>query len=192
MTRFMATLLVLASLALARRARAEDVVAHQLSAPAQSLADARELPPYSEAAISSNAWARAWLLLEVDASGVVNRAKLLHAPGHDLDAIAVSRAFATRFAPARDGAGRAVRSQLIWGLEWPSYYWLHDHFGTTSRMPRFGASPGDVAPPPCRGSGPLVEGSAGSKVYRDCAAPDVQAARVSAWVYPKTMVTSAR
>ena len=195
MAHSIAKLVAIASFALVSTARADEVVTihRHVPQPARQISrDPRELPPYSAAAITSNVWARAWMLLEIDATGAVTRTKLLHAPGHDLEAIAVSRALATRFSPARDGDGNAVPSQLVWGLEWPAYSWLREHFGTTSRMPRFGADPGELPLPPCAGSGPLVMGSAVSKVYRDCATPDLQAAQSTAWVYPKTAIASSK
>src|SRR3954447_20790574 len=49
-------------------------------------------PRYSDYAIEHDTWARAWLLLDIDARGVVTRVKLLHRPGAELDQIAVDTA----------------------------------------------------------------------------------------------------
>src|SRR5262245_53021607 len=78
-------------------------------------------PEYSDAAIQRDVWTRAWLLLDIDARGTVTRVKLLNASGYDLEPIAIKQAFKTQFEPARDANGDAVRSVLVWTIEWPSY-----------------------------------------------------------------------
>lgn len=168
----MRTILALALLAAAVPARADEIIEiHDHSRPPQDAPATHGLPPYSDAAIESNTWARAWLLLDIDANGFVTRLKLLGHPGHDLDPIAVDRAFATRFEPARDLNGHATRSQLVWGLEWPAWWWLHEHAG--NGWPR------------CRGSGPLQLGTmSASPVYRDCSEPDLTRIAYERWIYP--------
>src|SRR5512138_1205894 len=49
--------------------------------------DARILPKYSDDAVLSDAWEKAWLLLDVDTTGSVTRVKMLKRPGHDLEKI---------------------------------------------------------------------------------------------------------
>ena len=65
-------------------------------------ADVYKIPPYSDELVLGNHWARAWLLLDVDARGVVTRMKFLKRPGYKLDDIAVKFAFGLRFDPVRD------------------------------------------------------------------------------------------
>ena len=69
-------------------------------------------PPYSERAILSDAWTKAWLLLELDEAGTVTRIKFLNKPGYDLEQIAIAEAFKLRFSPALDGAKKPMRSAL--------------------------------------------------------------------------------
>jgi hypothetical protein len=184
-------LLALASIAIALPAHADEVIyIHgHLAEPAdgaqfrQISRDPRALPPYSDEAILSNTWVTAWLLLDLDSGGSVTRIKVLNAPGHDLDSIAVDRAFNTQFSPALDDARKAVRSRLVWGIEWPSYYWMLDCCGTALRLPHQG-SIGDIQLPPCRGTGPLQLGSMRSTVYRDCSLPNLAHAEEVAWIYP--------
>lgn len=135
---------------------------------------ARKLPPYSDRAILTDAWTRAWLLLEVDEAGRVTRLKVLKAPGHDLDAIAVREAFDLRFAPARDALGQPMRVWIVWGFEWPAQSWVVALTGLATAMP-----PDVGFPPrpayefiPCAGSGPMRLGSILYKGYRDCSRPD--------------------
>src|SRR6185295_10306027 len=49
--------------------------------------DRRIALPYSPEAIVRDAWAKAWLILDVDETGKVARVKLLKRPGFDLDEI---------------------------------------------------------------------------------------------------------
>jgi hypothetical protein len=132
-------------------------------------------PPYSDAAIESDAWTRAWLLLDVDERGRVTRFKFIKRPGHDLEGIAAQQAFGLHFDPARDDGDRRIKSWVVWGIEWPSYWWLVMFVGTATRMPPL---VGTMHPRPmsdyvpCRGSGPLNLDSA-HPVYRDCSLPDL-------------------
>lgn len=92
-------------------------------------------PDYSDAAVEHNAWLRAWLLLDVDASGAVTAVKLVDHPGFDLDATAVRRAFVLQFEPARDGANRPVETRLLWALDWPAFWWLSDNGDVDAPIP---------------------------------------------------------
>jgi len=95
------------------------------------------IPPYSETAIADNVWVRAWMALDVDATGRVQHVRWIRRPGHDLEAIAVRAAFETVFEPARDRVKRPIGSQVVWSFEWPSHWWLdhqNDHTDD-SRMP---------------------------------------------------------
>jgi hypothetical protein len=115
-------------------------------------------PPYSDEAILSDVWTRAWLLLDLDARGRVTRVTFLKRAGHDLDEIAVREAKKYRFTPARDDAGKAIPSQVIIPMEWPSY-WRERTLVSTGK-------------PPCAGSGPLNLGSV-HPTYRDCSVPEL-------------------
>ena len=133
------------------------------------------VPPYSDAAIDHDVWARAWVLLDVDATGTVTRLKLLSHPGYGLDQIAVRQGFALSFQPARDAAGRAMPALVLWSFEWPSYWWLVAHEGVTT------AQSAQMDGVPCRGSGPLHLGAI-DPVYRDCSGPDVELAAHARWI----------
>src|ERR1041384_8377672 len=75
-------------------------------------------PRYSDYAIEHDVWARAWLMLDIDARGQVTRVKLVRRPGADLDQIAIETAMKMRFEPARDALGAPVASRLLWTIEW--------------------------------------------------------------------------
>ena len=93
--------------------------------------------PYSKTAIAYDVWVRAWMTLDIDATGRVQDIRWIQRPGHDLDSIAVREAFALTFEPARDRAKRAIASQLVWVFEWPSHWWLdhQDEHRDDTRMP---------------------------------------------------------
>ena len=95
----------------------------------------RTLPPYSDYSIEHNTWTRAWMLLDIDETGRVVRFKFLKRPGADLEKIAETYIFATTFEPARDGNGRAIRSRLVWDLEWPAYGWMVSRTGVAAGIP---------------------------------------------------------
>ena len=95
----------------------------------------RKSLPYSAEAMERDAWARAFVLLDIDERGEVSRIKLLKRPGFGLDQIAIDEAFALGFEPARDGAGKAVRTYVVWDMEWPSWGWLVGGGGTTAGRP---------------------------------------------------------
>ncbi len=155
----------------------EVIVIHDRPKPtyAKSLKDPRVLPPYSDEAVLTNTWSKAWLMLDVDANGAVTRMKFLKRPGHDLDKIAVATAFETKFTPARDGAGNPAPSFIVWPIEWPSYWWLADRFGQVKRMPSDVDGSFGVGLPPCAGKGPWQYSPSGD-VSRDCSIPDLSRA----------------
>ena len=115
----------------------EVIVIHDRRKPQYTtpLADPRIVPAYSDEAVLSDAWSKAWLLLDVSATGTVTRFKFLKRPGHGLDKIATETAFATKCVRARDAAGNAAHSFVVWPIEWPSHGWLMDRFGSVGRLP---------------------------------------------------------
>jgi len=142
------------------------------------------IAPYSEKAILSDAWVRAWMLLDVDATGTVRRFKFLDRPGYDLDPIATSEVFGLHFAPALDGNGRTMASEVIWGIEWPAHGWVsYFNNGQTTNLPSEQGWPlhpfADQVP--CRGDGPLHLGSL-YPVYRDCSKPNIKAISTETWI----------
>ncbi|HEU0033210.1 MAG TPA: carboxypeptidase-like regulatory domain-containing protein [Kofleriaceae bacterium] len=140
-------------------------------------------PPYSERAILSDAWTKAWLLLDVDERGRVTRYKFLKKPGYDLESIAGSEVGKLVFEPARDGDGKPMKSWVVWGIEWPSNGWLVKFLGVATRMPPLvGFPPRSMAASvPCAGEGPLNLGSL-YPTYRDCSTPDLSKADAEPWV----------
>ena len=148
----------------------------------------RKAPPYSDEAIESDAWTRAWLLLDIDARGTVTRFKFLKKPGYDLEAIAAQQVFGLRFDPARDARNRPQRTWMIWLIEWPSYGWLIDRLGVASGMPPvIGFPPRRMdAYVPCRGSGPMNLGSI-HPAYKDCSTPNLSGKYFASlpWLYPR-------
>lgn len=140
-------------------------------------------PPYSDRAILSDAWTKAWMLLEIDERGAVTRVKFLNKPGYDLEPIAIAQAFKLKFAPALDGTKHAMRSTLVWEIEWPSAYWLGTFVGVRSTMPPVVGFPphrmDDYVP--CRGSGPLNLGSV-RPTYKDCTKPDLSKIPTAPWI----------
>ncbi len=125
---------------------------------------------YSDAAMEADTWTRAWLMLHVDARGMVTHVKLLRAAGYDLDAIAMRAAFALRFEPARDRAQRPIRSLVLWTFEWPAYWWLRQTKQPLSRLPA------DVADVRCR------RADRPRKWDRDCSEPDLAGAQRRPWL----------
>ena len=161
----------------------DDVLPPPVPAKAKNFVESKA-PPYSDAAILSNAWTRAWLMLDIDESGTVTRAKFLKRPGYDLEAIAVSEVFKLSFAPARDDRDRPVKTVVIWGIDWPSADWLVRVNGTRSTMPKY-TYVGiplrrvriDELYVRCRGTGPSI-----TLTYRDCSRPDLSQAQHEAWI----------
>jgi hypothetical protein len=147
---------------------------------AKPIGDPDILPRYSDDAFFTNAWARAWLLLDIDEAGKVTRIKWLKRPGHDLDQIAIAQAFATRFTPARDNHNVPARSLRVHLVEWPSYDWVVSLTGVLTHRPeRVGLPAVDPAIfVPCEGSGPWMDG-----IYRDCTpAPDPRKFVKAPWI----------
>ncbi|HTL38709.1 MAG TPA: energy transducer TonB [Kofleriaceae bacterium] len=132
-------------------------------------------PRYSDYAVEHDVWARAWLLLDIDARGAVTRVKLVRKPGADLDQIAIDTAMKMKFEPARDALGAPKASQLLWSIEWPSWGWLIAHEGLATKIP---ASVNGV---PCAGSGQPLNLDAVHPVYRDCTLPDVSKIEALPW-----------
>ncbi|CAN5487544.1 hypothetical protein BH11MYX1_BH11MYX1_20180 [soil metagenome] len=145
--------------------------------------DTRRIAPYSSAAILRDAWTRAWLLLDVDANGVVTRFKFLNRPGYDLEPIATKEAFTLRFAPALDAMGRNIPTEIIVPMEWPSHGWLMMFYESAARMPPDRGFPprSPFASVPCAGSGPW-EFSSMYRTYRDCSGPKRENARTEPWI----------
>jgi Gram-negative bacterial TonB protein C-terminal len=133
-------------------------------------------PHYSDYAIEHDTWAKAYLLLDINARGSVERVKLLKHPGADLDKIAVDTALSLKFEPAQDDKGNAIGSQVIWPIEWPSYWWMVALEGLATRIPVTA-----MAYVPCRGSGPLHLGSV-HPVYRDCTTFKLGAIQAEPWI----------
>jgi hypothetical protein len=78
---------------------------------------------------SSAAAVTAWLVLDIDEKGNVVRVKLVKRPGTELDEIAVREAMKLKFDAALDDAGKPMRSQELWAMEWPVEH------STTSKLP---------------------------------------------------------
>jgi len=131
--------------------------------------------PYSDAAVLSDRWARAWLMLDVDETGHVKRVKLLNDPGLDLAPIAIEEGFKMTFSPARDADNRAMPIHLVVPLEWPSNGWLIQRYGVASHA--FGRR-NYMA---CRGDGPITMDSIDMQ-YRDCTRPDLEHASTKKWI----------
>ncbi len=132
------------------------------------------IPEYSDAAIDKNAWAKAWLLLDIDATGAVTRVKFLKRPGFELDPIALRTAFALAFEPARDHADRPVRALMLWSFEWPSYFWMQKlHQELRNGVPAF------VTQVPCQRPNEY------HPEFRDCSGPDLARAGYESWVVPR-------
>jgi hypothetical protein len=143
----------------------------------------QKAPPYSDRAILSDAWTKAWMLLEVDEAGAVTRVKFLNTPGYDLEKIALAEAFKLTFAPALDGSKRPMRSNVVWEIEWPAAFWLSTFVGTRSAMPKIVGFPPRRQDHyvPCRGSGPWAMGSI-RPTYKDCSKPNLGKIATEAWI----------
>ncbi|HEY4180872.1 MAG TPA: hypothetical protein VGM90_28705 [Kofleriaceae bacterium] len=143
-----------------------------------------ETPPYSDHAILSDAWTRAWLVLELDETGTVARVKFLKKPGYDLEKIALAQVFGQKFSPALDADGKPMRTRIVWKLEWPSAWWLNMWGNPRNTVPMTGWPPHRAdASVPCRGTAPLSLGSM-HPVYKDCSQPDLSKVDQVAWIYP--------
>lgn len=115
--------------------RIEDKKRPQPKVKPQPLGDPRASLPYSDEAVERDAWARAWLLLDVDETGTVTRLKLLKRPGFALERICIQKAFELRFSPALDHGGRPMKTYVLWTMEWPSWGWLVQGNGTAVHRP---------------------------------------------------------
>jgi hypothetical protein len=125
---------------------------------------------YSDKARDADAWAKAWLMLEIDVQGRVHRVKLLHDPGYDLDSIAIREAFKMRFTPARNAGGKPVAALILWSYEWPSYWWMYEHKYTPGQVPEAASTV------PCKGEARDVAR------FRDCTTADVARALEAPWI----------
>src|SRR6185312_1473250 len=70
-------------------------------------------PPFSDRMITSNHWAKAWLLLDIDAKGNVTQLKLLNDPGYDLRDIAIKEGFKQHFSPGLDEQGNPMYDDAL-------------------------------------------------------------------------------
>ncbi|MEJ7597491.1 MAG: hypothetical protein WKG01_06235 [Kofleriaceae bacterium] len=135
--------------------------------PAKPITDLRKPLPYSDDAILGDAWAKAWLLLLVDAKGKVTQLSVLVRPGYALEPIAVREAWKLAFEPARDAGGMPIPSYFVWGVEWPSAGWMEIvHKATVSvRLPA------EAQWVPCQGTGPMPLPPLHYPTMRDCRQP---------------------
>lgn len=155
------------------------------------LSDPGRIPPYSDEAKMGNVWVRAWVWLDVDDTGKVQRVKFINRPGHDLDQIAIDWAMSREFFPAVNQWGHAVHSIVFLPIEWPSYYWLMSVKHSARRLP----GPADLTGyavegdgggyagypamksmsklPPCTQEAGWVFDSVRPHVTRDCSKPDL-------------------
>jgi hypothetical protein len=132
------------------------------------------IPEYSDELADSNQWAKAWLLLDIDATGKVTQLKFLRRPGYKLDGIAMKTAFKLQFEPALDHANHPIRSLLVWSFEWPSWFWLQrEHHDMSKPMPAY------VSEVPCQ------RGTTHHAEYRECAGPDFAHGLVESWIRPR-------
>ena len=131
--------------------------------------------PYSDEAFLSDRWAKAWLLLDVDAKGHVSRLKLLNDPGNNLGPIAIEEGFKMTFTPARDSDDRAMPTLIVVPVEWPSYSWEVARWGAASHFFH------RTQYMECRGHGPITMDSLDMQ-YRDCTPPDLANAPRKKWI----------
>jgi len=151
----------------------ETVDMHELLEPAAAakLKTRPRVPPYSDDARYYNQWIRAWVLVDIDEHGIVQRVKLLDHPGFDLDDNAVRAAFALSFEPARDRANRPMRSQMLWPIDWPAFAWLVDTSGVAN-----GPIPDGAGELPCAHSGPQ------KRAERACNEAPIAATLSAPWI----------
>jgi len=150
-------------------------------------------PPYSDKAVTADAWTRAWMLLDIDENGTVVRFKWLKRPGYDLEKIAEGEVWKIKFDPALGPDGKPMRVQALWKFEWPSVGWIQLMTESTRSYSPSGvtAIQGDKASDfrahspfayvPCAG-----ESSANLDSYypttRDCSQPDLAQADREPWI----------
>jgi hypothetical protein len=135
--------------------------------------------PYSDEAVLSDRWAKCWLLLDIDDTGTVSRLKLLNDPGNSLAPIAIKEGFKMKFSPARDEANRPMPTLLLMPIEWPSYTWLIQRWGTASH---FFNRTWYMS---CRDQGNPITMDSVDMVYRDCTEPDLANAQMKKWIRPQ-------
>ena len=98
--------------------------------------------------------------------------------GFGLDDSAVRAAFALSFEPARDRSNRPTRSEILWPIDWPAFWWLIDRSGITS-----GPIPEEAEELPCAYNGPPT------KVARACNEAPMAATLSAPWIMrPKVHV----
>jgi hypothetical protein len=153
---------------------------------ARPRADPLVIPKYSDEAVLSDHWTRAWLLLDIDARGVVTRARFIKRPGYQLEDIAIQHVFGIRFDPSRDQYGVPAQSYIVWSLEWPSMSWLTPRNRVGRRLDgmtrivqldpsstlktRTGVRVEQL--PPCQGQAPMNLDN-DHPILRDCSTPDL-------------------
>lgn len=123
---------------------------------------------YTDAAIDKDVWIRAWVMLDIDETGVVRHVKFLNRAGYGLDTVMLKAAFTLKFDPARDAADKPMRTLMVWPFEWPSYSWSHGYDLTET-----------TTPPPCR------KPNDKHAETRDCSGPDMSRAFVERWIAPR-------
>ena len=146
-------------------------------------------PPYSDRAVLTNAWTKAWFLLDLDEQGKLRRYKFLRRPGYDLERIAVDEIRKLRFEPGRDRSGKPVRTWMVWAVEWPSAWWLGQEAshlpgtraGMAARTVGFPPRPGDASVP-CHGSAWMMGSVFATTVTKDCSRPDLSKAAAEPWI----------
>lgn len=159
----------------------------------------RITPPYSDEAVVRDAWAKAWLLLDIDETGKVLRVKLVKRPGFGLDEIAVKEAMKLRFEPALDEHNKPMATKMFFAMEWPSHGWLRERNGTATAMPAelyiidpfmngWGgglraplSGAGALHKVPCAGHAPLNL-DLRYPVYRDCSKPNPKKLAFLPWL----------
>ena len=135
------------------------------------------VPRYSDEAILGDRWTRAWLMLSIDATGTVTKVKFLKRPGYNLEDIATEEAFRLTFEPGKDADGKAIRSNVIWSIDWPANSWMMGKY-EYQRQPFLG----DDDFVPCADTGPINITSKIYRGYRDCAGPDLSKAADEPWI----------
>jgi len=135
--------------------------------------DPAHILDYSDLAIDKDAWVRAWLLLDIDATGTVRHVKFLKRAAYDLDPIAVRAAFKLKFDPARDRANHPIPAALVWSFEWPSYYWMQAGGYALDTLPPAIAFVTCQKPDEHRTE------------RRDCSGPDVTHGLTESWIAPR-------
>lgn len=148
-----------------RHANTEDIDVRAMEPPAtvaKSHTRPGRIPDWSDDAIDSETWIKAWMLLDISATGHVDHVKFVQRPGHGLDDIARDFALHLQFDPALDRGDHPVRSLLLYPLEWPPYLWLSSTHNSMYWLPP------EAAAVPC--------------TVRDCRPPDLAHSVSEPWV----------